>query len=685
MRYLVGRAADCDLQVLSPRVSARHAEVRISGTEGWLRDLGSRYGTLLNNRRVSDWESFGPADRIVVGNSELQLDTAGQIQVRPAHAGATVCAAGLGFAVNRGRKQLLRNISFVVKPGEMVALMGPSGAGKSTMLKTLVGIFPPSWGTVLLNSVNMSTDPERARQAVGYVPQDDIVHADLKVKEALRYGATIRLPLDTTPDEMASRIAFVLGDLEIKGTADVIIGSAERAGISGGQRKRVNLALELLPQPPLLLLDEPTSGLSSEDATNVFGMLRELADDGHTIIVTTHQPSLEDFKRFDHVIFLMDGELVYFGPAWPDSASYFASMPESKTPAGSGESAWHAGTALAELNHMKRQGVKAKELAQRYEKSHYYQTYVAGRLGSLEHDATRRSTGVRLMDSLRQLGNQIGRYALLKARNRGSLPVQLAQAPAIAILLSLVLSSNGLQENETFTQAKLLFFMAVAAVWFGCSNAAREIVGEKPILMRERMVGLDVGPYVLSKLLVLGALSALQCAVMLALTHLWYPIFGSLHVPNAWRSLAGFQYMPAELWLLWLCSMVGVLMGLTLSALARTTETALSATPLFLIPEILLSGQFEPVVDLKCTAPAHGIFGWFSQQLPCPGYLLSHLTATRWAFEGLLVSDNLKPLHTLSFGEVSVPLWQSALSLSMLGLVYGCILLTTLALTKRDG
>src|SRR5262249_33754368 len=151
--------------------------------------------------------------------------------------------AGLGVAVNRGRKQILPNMSFGVEPGEFVALMGGSGAGKSTLLKTIVGIIPPSWGSVMINGIDLATDPARARLALGYVPQDDIVHSDLTVREALCYGATMRLPLDTTRAEIESRVAVVMNDLDIGHIANTIIGSAERQGISGGQRKRVNLAL----------------------------------------------------------------------------------------------------------------------------------------------------------------------------------------------------------------------------------------------------------------------------------------------------------------------------------------------------------------------------------------------------------------------------------------------------------
>lgn len=652
-RFIVGRSLDCDILVSSPRVSARHAELRVDGYAGWVRDLGSRYGTTINNRPVTDWTAFGPDDRVMVGNSELVIEGNSRVRVSPARSGAVVGAAGLDVAVNRGKKQLLRSVSFVVEPGEFVALMGLSGAGKSTLLKTIVGIIDPSWGTVLINGVDIAKDPTRARLAVGYVPQDDIVHSDLTVREALRYGATLRLPLDTRKDEIESRIAVVMNDLGITHAADTIIGSAERQGISGGQRKRVNLALELLSQPPLLLLDEPTSGLSSEDATNVFSILRQLASDGHTIIVTTHQPSLADFKRFDRVIYLSDGEMVYFGPAWPDSATYFSSFDQEGNAGITGVMGDDdAGAALTKLNELKRAGVTAHTLAQRYEQSVYFSKYVAGRIGALEIDAVGklRQRIMQPQDSLQQLFNQITRYAHLKLRNRGSLPIQLAQAPTVAILVNAVFSSSGGADPKS-SLLRIIFFMTIAAVWFGCSNAAREIVGERPILMRERMVGLGVGPYLLSKLSVLGILSAVQCLILLGITDLW-------------RGLAGMLLQ--QFGILWLCSMLGVLMGLTLSAIMRSSEAALSATPLILIPEILLSGFIVPLDSLQLIPRA-----------------LSNFTVSRWGFESLLESEHLHAEALLQFGTHAVGLAPATGYLAGLALLYCCVLVLSLAGNPR--
>lgn len=655
-RLFVGRSVDCDIFVASPRVAARHAELLISGYAGQVRDLGTRFGTTVNHCPVGDWTPFGPGDRIQVGGSELIIDGPGRVRVDPARPGASVCVAGLGVTVGRRRKQLLRSISFVAEPGEFVGLMGPSGGGKSTLLKSIVGLFAPSWGAVLINGVDVAHDPDRARLAVGYVPQDDIVHADLTVREALRYGAAMRLPLDTTPEEIESRISVVMNDLGIAAAADTLIGSADRQGISGGQRKRVNLALELLAQPPLLLLDEPTSGLSSEDAGKVFALLRQLADAGHTIVMTAHGPSLAEFSQFDRVVYLSEGELVYYGPAWPESADYFCGivrdrLGEAAVPVDEG-----AGTALRCLELLKQGGVAPRELAVDYETSNLFEQNVATRLGQVEPQADGVPRLRPSLDWLMQLRNQTGRYFHLKLRNRGSLPIQLAQAPVVALLVNWAFGASPEIVEDGKNLSTVLFFLTIASIWFGCSNAAREIVGERAILVRDKMNGLGVVPYLLSKLALLGTLAGLQCVAMLLVTA------GFVRWPQfAADPLAAGLVQVQMAALLWANAVLGTLLGLSISAFLSSSESALSATPLLLIPEILLSGAIIHI-DL----------------LPEPLRPLTHLIGTRWAFEGLLHLHSANWARTYCCGNAVAGL--QAASLALACLIAGCLLLLLLRL-----
>jgi ABC transport system ATP-binding/permease protein len=568
-RYIVGRAPTCDITIHSPRAAARHAELRISRDSGWLRDLGTRYGTTINSRRVCGWERAGPGDRIVVGNTELTIGEAGQISVHRARSGATLCAAGLSVSVAHGRRLLLRNLSFVMRPGELVALMGAAGAGKSTLLDTLAGRISPSSGAVLINGVSLAADPDQARQAVGYVSQDEWVHANLTVREALRYGAALRLPLDTSRDEVEARVAAVMDELGIQAAADILIGSPERRNVCSGSHWRVNLALELLPQRPLLLLDEPASGLSSDEASHLFTILRQLADDGHALIVGTHHhTSLTDFKRFDHVIYLSDGEMVYFGPAWPDSATYFAAVAVAEKRAAASDPAVEgdAGRGLLELMRMRRSGVTAARLADHYRKSDYHSKYVAERLEKQAPERNIRHRSLQLHDFVQQICNQVLRHVRLQLRNRRFLLARLGRVSWIAIILCFVLRSTVPDDHGHTPFRNVLSLMAAAAIWFGYSYTAKDLASEKPVVMRERMIGLGLASYVVSRLVVLGACSLLQCALMLTIAHSWAPLLGALHLPGSLGVPPGIQHFQRELGFLWLCAMVGVLAGVWICA-----------------------------------------------------------------------------------------------------------------------
>lgn len=208
--------------------------------------------------------------------------------------------------------------------------MGPSGAGKTTLISALNGYTPPTLGQVLFNDRDLYANYGQFQGVIGYVPQDDIMHGDLTVARALYYTARLRLPPDSSDAEIAERIKVVIEQLGLKGTENVLIGSPQKRGISGGQRKRVNLAMELLTDPAVLFLDEPTSGLSSEDTLTVMRLLRTLADEGKTILLTIHQPSLEAYRQLDNLVVVAKdpgttdpGRLTYYGPAYPQAVQFF--------------------------------------------------------------------------------------------------------------------------------------------------------------------------------------------------------------------------------------------------------------------------------------------------------------------------------------------------------------------------
>jgi ABC-type multidrug transport system ATPase subunit len=336
---LFGRDRACDQVLDYPMVSRRHARLSRVGAGFQIEDLGSSNGTYVNGVRVRDPVVVRPGDRIGLGSYTFTLTLSGDLERSDDRDDVTVEARDL--AVDAGGRTLIEGISLRVEPGELVGLMGPSGAGKSTMLKALAGYVRPSRGQVLLNGADLAAHHTEFRGQIGYVPQEDIIHRDLTAGEALWYTARLRLPADYGDAEIRRRVRDVLQQLDLAGAEGVLIGTPSGSGMSGGQRKRVNLALELLTDPPVLLLDEPTSGLSSEDALLVMKVLRKLADRGKAILLTIHQPGRDAFRLMDRLAVVArdsgsiePGRLAYDGPAYPDAILFFNSPAGSDSPSG---------------------------------------------------------------------------------------------------------------------------------------------------------------------------------------------------------------------------------------------------------------------------------------------------------------------------------------------------------------
>jgi ABC-type multidrug transport system ATPase subunit len=607
-----GRHPTCDQVLDYPMISSRHARLRRHGTALVLEDLGSTNGTFLNGRRVGRAVVVRAGDVIGLGTFTFQVTDEGQLARRDFRGDLALEARGVTVEVP-GRR-LLEDVSLTLFPSEFVGLMGPSGAGKTTLMNALNGYVPPSAGEVRLNGQDLYEHYNQLAAYIGYVPQDDVLHRELTVRQALCFSARLRLPADCTRADVDRRVAAVLEQLGLKGTENVLVGSPENKGISGGQRKRVNLAMELLTDPLVLFLDEPTSGLSSEDALAVMKLLRRLADAGKTILLTIHQPSLEAFRLLDNLALVARdghgteaGRLVYYGPAFPRAIDFFnpGGVPDLKP------------GAEPVPDHILRglEKAPARDWHQRYLASDHYRHYVEQRQGQRPPGGRSRTLPRRPSPpALLQWWTLAGRLLAIKARDAWSTAILLAQAPIIACLVVLVYGKEVSQEPDAGhwgdvgnALGSTLFLMALAALWFGCSNSVRDIVGEKAVYRRERMVGLGIVPYVASKFAVLGGLCLVQCLVLLGITAWGCALQGNL---------------AAEFGLLLLVSLVGVGLGLTISAVAPTSEVAIGLVPLVLLPMVMLGGAMLPV-----------------HKMPRAGQLACSAMASRWAFEGLLVLE----------------------------------------------
>jgi ABC-type multidrug transport system ATPase subunit/pSer/pThr/pTyr-binding forkhead associated (FHA) protein len=595
---VVGRDAACDLVLEDPVCSRRHALLERSPGGTWsIRDLDTTNGTYLDGSLIHQAE-LQPNATVVLGNTTLVFDGA-TLRSPPwalPGAGLRLDARSLVRQDDRGRR-LLDDVSFSVLAGEFVAVLGGSGAGKTTLLGALNGLRPPSSGDLLFNGLSFYRHRAAFRSAIGYVPQDDIIHRELTVYSALVYAGRLRMPSDTDHDELERRVATVLADVGLTERRSLQISR-----LSGGQRKRVSIAVELLTRPPLLLLDEPTSGLDPGLDRQLMQLVDGLAAAGQTVVMVTH--AVGNVDLCDRVLFLSPGgRVAFFGTpaeardffATDDFAEMYRSIDAETDPA-----AWRT----------------------RFEASAYYADNVVARRDALTAESRpgvpRSTTGspptAPHRPALRDLRILSQRYLEIVTRDRGNLLFLVGQAPAVAAMLWLVSDPRALVDPALWLDAqRLLFLMACAAAWFGIINAVREIVKEGAIYQREHSVGIGAGPYVASKLVVLGLLAMLQIVLLVGLVALRFEL------PRSGVVLPGGLEVYVTLLL---TAVVGMAFGLALSAVSSSPDRATSLTPLLLIPQIIFAG-----VVFKLDGVAAN---------------LAWVTATRPAVQALATSAGLK-------------------------------------------
>jgi ABC-type multidrug transport system ATPase subunit/pSer/pThr/pTyr-binding forkhead associated (FHA) protein len=316
------------------------------GGQLFVEDRGSANGTFVRGHRIPRGQKIGvqSGEKIYIGPMPLQIEQSASGAAEIVQEEYSADAGGPPALRDRGlepglevpdrdnpreMKALLENVSFKALPGDMIALMGPSGAGKTTLLLTLNGYLPPTSGMVRINGEDLYTIYDNLRGSIGYVPQDDLVHPELTVFEAVRYSAKFRLPPDYSEDEIDARVDQTIKDLGLEGVRNLQIGKPEKKILSGGQRKRVNIALELVTDPVILFLDEPTSGLAADDTTALITLLSDLTKQtGKTIIMTIHQPAKDEFEKFTHCLIMGYGGVpMFFGPN-KDAYRFFGTWKE---------------------------------------------------------------------------------------------------------------------------------------------------------------------------------------------------------------------------------------------------------------------------------------------------------------------------------------------------------------------
>lgn len=571
--FILGRDQHCDLVLDHPTVSRRHGAIYLQAEQATIEDLQSATGVRVNGQPIHRRAALEVGDQIAVGPYRIVFDGQDLFE-RVASPGLNVVAIGVRVDVPSGT--ILQPTSLHLRAGELVAIVGQSGAGKSTLLKALAGVCPPTSGRILLGGEDVG---ERQGE-LGYVPQFDIVHERLTVREALDYAAQLRLPPDTQPSERSHRIEKVLEQLGLEDRADLRVAS-----LSGGQRKRVAVGIELLHRPGILFLDEPTTGLDPALERRLMELFRTLADAGQTVILVTHATG--SMSLCDRVIAMGAGGILRFDGTPDELLERFrvTQFDELYT------QIEHDTESIADPDH--HPGILPR----------------LPTLGASRHPGVvrRQRPTLPIHQKLKYQTKVLSRrYATLMIRDRRHIRSALIQVPILGVLTAMMFNSAVFAHDPTKyagKSAQLLFLMVTIAAWLGSINAAREIVKERHVLARELAVGVHVRAYLTSKLVVLLAMVSAQTCLFALIVLTLRP----LHEPSA----VSFELVCVLLITGW----VAVLLGLLVSAYAASEDQATGVIPLLLVPQLLFGGA---IVTIK--------------NLAAPMKLLSALVPARWSF-----------------------------------------------------
>ena len=524
-----------------------------------IRDNDSSNGTFVNGTLITS-AKLRDGDIVTIGNTDL-LATGNTLVPQPA-ATRTSGLTAHGLALTIDGHQLLQDVSFTAKPGTLTAVIGPSGAGKSTLVKLIGGALPRSAGLVAFDGHDVHAEYASMRSRIGMVPQDDVVHRQLTVEQALNFAAELRLPPDTTADDRREVVERVLDELELTPHKDTRVDK-----LSGGQRKRASVAMELLTGPSLLILDEPTSGLDPALDRQVMTMLRRLADAGRVVIVVTH--SLTYVGMCDQILLLAPGGKTAFadppaqiGPVMgsTDWADIFARV--STDPDG------------AHRAYLSRHPASPRRPSP---------TAGAAPLGKPPRTS-----------SWRQMMTLVRRQTRLITSDRGYFAF-LAVLPFVLGVLSLAVpGSTGLGRPPGATEEPIdiLILLNIGAVFLGTALTVRDLVGERMIFQRERAVGLSASAYLMAKVVVYSIAALIGTAVMVAIMTI------GKGTPAHGGALLGTGVPPGvlELYLgLALTAITSAMVGLTLSSLARSTEQVLPMLVVTIMVSMVLAGGLIPV------------------------------------------------------------------------------------------
>ncbi|MGE0090328.1 MAG: ATP-binding cassette domain-containing protein [Bacteroidales bacterium] len=514
----------------------------------------------------------------------------------------------------------LRNINFSEDQGKLIGFMGASGAGKTTLLNVLAGLNTPTSGEVLINGINLHAEKEKMEGVIGYIPQDDLLIEELTVFQNLYYNAKLCFN-NKTEEELVALVDKTLTNLGLHERKDLKVGSPLNKMISGGQRKRLNIALELIREPSILFVDEPTSGLSSRDSENVMDLLRELALKGKLIFVVIHQPSSDIYKMFDNMMILdTGGHMIYYGNP-VEGVMYFKRL-DAQINSEVGECPT-CGNVNPELifniieakvvDEYGRYTLKRKITPQKWEEN--FKENI--KLTSVSDVSESPESTLSIPSWIKQLSIYTVRDFLSKISNKQYIALNLLEAPVLGFILSYIIRYIAdpeskiyiFRENENISI--YIFMCLIVALFLGLTISAEEIFRDRKILKREAFLNLSRSSYLVSKIFILFCISAIQAFLFIILANYILGVRGML-----------FEYWFA----LFTTAAFANMLGLNISATFNSAVTIYILIPLLMIPMMILSGAMFPFDKMNRTVGSIEKVPWIAEIMP-----------TKWSYEALMV------------------------------------------------
>lgn len=607
----IGRAPENNVVLSDLLVSRHHAILRRSGGQWELVDANSANGTYVNGNRISS-AVIGPDDVVGIGHQLFVLS--GNTLVEHVDTGdVSYEATNLRVVTNKG-KVLLADVSFALPERCFMAVVGPSGAGKSTLLGALTGFRPAGSGAVQYDGRDLYENYAELRHRIGFVPQDDILHTPLTVRRALNYAARLRFPQDVSAQERVQRIEEVLGELGLAAHADQRIDS-----LSGGQRKRTSVALELLTKPSLLFLDEPTSGLDPGYEKSVMQTLRGLADDGRSVVMVTH--NIAQLHMCDRLLVLAPGgRLAYFGP--PQQALTYFDCSD-----------------FADMFNLLEHDTTT-DWTGRFVASPIHDAFTGPHGAQRLTPPAAPAKPVRQQSAFAQLVTLSRRYLAVIAADRQYSVTLLLLPLLLSLFAHAVPGKAGLSiskaiELRSTQPSQLLVLLIIGGALMGCASSIREIVKERAVYQREHAIGLSRAAYLFSKLLVLTVITSLQGLIL--------GLLGGVLLPPPDQSVV-IPWPRIELSLAVVAvTVVSMIIGLLISATIGNADRGMPLLVLVVMAELVLCG------------------GMFGVKGRVPLEYLAWLSPSRWAYAMGASTVDLNDLRRSFAGDMD-PMWDYQVS-----------------------